>query len=367
MSKPKSFLSNFVNFEEVHNCGRCILSSIAGFAALNTPIYDVYLGISLIPVFFIVFGYLIPSLLVRRLYKVDEGGFTYYIGERKYIGRRLNVDSVVIYTIKPFVVVSDGISYPEIGELRYKVESKLILYEKSRRYMIDILVGYMVGIILYMISTSNLPKPYHFVLFVSLFYIFMVVSLLAFGIYYNLERKIKYGVGKGSLVENILKQIVYSSNVNVRGVAYLMPHILVFSLVTSLPLALIRPSLTTTLPFLEKFAVEIVSLSIIAFLSSMLFNSLGLTSEEFLASFSQYIFYSTIPQLFLFAKLKYPSLHFVYLVLLITFTLLAYVAGVSSTNNKRKATIAWLIIGVIIVSSSITLSLISPVITPFII
>ncbi|QGR16604.1 hypothetical protein D1869_04900 [Sulfurisphaera ohwakuensis] len=353
MLKLKSFLLNFLNFEEINTWGSVTLFLAAESPALISPIYYIYLGILLIPIFFIVFGYLIPLFLVRRLYKVEEDGFTYYIGERKYIGRRLSSDSVVIYTIKPFVVVSDGISYSKISELRYKIESKLILYEKSRQYMINILIGYIIGIIFYMIS--KLPRSYSFIIGMSVLYISFIVGFIAAIGYY----KIKYGVGGNSFIESFLRQTIYSSNVNVRGVVYLMPNILIFSLVTSLPLALIKPSLITSLLFLEKFAVETALLSIITFLTSILFTSLGLTTEELLASFSQYIFFSTIPQLFLFGALVHPSLRFIYLVLLITFTLLAYIAAILSTNNKRRAIIAWLIIALVTIFSSILLSLIT--------
>ncbi|QIW23775.1 hypothetical protein EWF20_06125 [Sulfolobus sp. S-194] len=311
----------------------------------------IYGIIILIFIFFVVDGYIFPSFATRKLYRVEEDGFTYYIDDKKYIGN----DVVIIYTIKPFVIIADGVSYSKVSELRYKVKSKLILYEKARKYMINILLGYIFGIILYSAFSKLISPSVFYILFMSFFYLFFIVLFIAAIGYY----KIKYGGDRESFIESFLSQTIYSSNVNVRSVIYLMPLLLAFSLVTSLPVALIKPSFISFLLFLEKFAVEIILLSIITFLGSIIFTSLGLSNEEFLASFSQYIFFSTIPQLFLFGALAHPSLRILYTIFLVTFTLLAYIAAVLSTNNKKRAAIAWLIIAIMSIFSSIILSLIT--------
>ncbi|MBB5255140.1 hypothetical protein, partial [Sulfurisphaera ohwakuensis] len=184
-----------------------LIAEFAAWAGISL-FYQILIdeSIILIFIFFIIDSYIFPFFVTRKLSRIEEGSFTYYICDKKYIRNRKK-DAIIIYTIKPFVIVSDGISYSKISELRYKIESKLILYEKSRQYMINILAGYLIGIILYSTFSKLISPSTFFILFMSFLYLLFIALFIAAIGYY----KIKYGVGGNSFIESFLRQTIYSS------------------------------------------------------------------------------------------------------------------------------------------------------------
>ncbi|QXJ32289.1 hypothetical protein [Saccharolobus shibatae] len=365
MSKPNSFsnfLINFLNLRQIEGYFSLLLSAIGYLPVTTVPTKSfvqshVFWELLLLFLSYTFVGYLAPVLICRRLRRVEEEGFTYYIGDGKYIGRGVN--AMIIDVIIPFVAVTEETSYSEIYELRNKIESRLIRFEKLRKYMLLIIVGYLFGILDYLASyyKSNFySRDYLFIISFSFLFLILFVGSIVYAMYYN----IKYDKRKNDFAFHIKKttlKTVHSDNVSVKILSHLLPLILSFSLIPSLAFALFEPSQFSYLIFLEKYVVEVILLSIIAFLSYNIFVALGLIYEEFLASFAQYLFISAIPQLFLLPELKYPSLNSTYIVILSSFTLIAYITAVLSTNKKKRALIAWLIIAFISLLASMIISL----------
>ncbi|MBB5255082.1 hypothetical protein [Sulfurisphaera ohwakuensis] len=346
-------LAEFVSFKQIDGYLSALIMTLGFIPLIIAPVgtlipYNEFWEIIIFFISYFIIGYLVPLLVTRKLYKIEEDGFSYYIGDKKYVGR--DVDFVMIYTIKPFVIVHDYVDYWKISEIRQKVKNNLFKFEKIRKYMLLILGGYLLGISYYEVSNYFKSSPYNnSYLLIFLLTVPYIAGFTFIFIYIYMREKSKL---VNSIISKFMSEPVLN-NLHLKNVLHLMSFILILSFISSSAFFLSEPNLISFFLFLDKFCVDILILSIITFLSSIIFTSFGLSQEEFLISYAQYLFISTIPQLFLLPRLKYPSLDFGYIIMYALFVLLAYITAIFSTNNKKKGLVAWLMIALVTFLSSL--------------
>ncbi|QIW24566.1 hypothetical protein EWF20_10775 [Sulfolobus sp. S-194] len=349
-------LIEFVSFKQIDGYLSALIIALGFIPIIISPVgtfipCNELWEIIIFLISYFIIGYLVPLLITRNLQKVNEGSFSYYVGDRKYVGR--DIDFVVIDTIRPFVIICDCADYWKIREILQKVESKLYKFEKVRKYMLLIFLGYLFGISYYEASNYFNSSPYSSsYLLIYLLTVPYIVGFTFLFIYIYMREKIK--LTKLIITQALSKPVL--DNPHLRNVLSLMPFILIFSFISSSALFLGEPNLVFFILSLDKFSVDILILSIVTFLSSVIFMYFGFLQEEFLASYAQYFFISTIPQLFLLSILKHPSLYFSYVEVDALFTLLAYITAIFSTNNKKKGLAAWLLIALVTLLSSLGIS-----------